>query len=698
MASLHAMRKAQRARGPATIMAIGTANPPNLYEQSTYPDYYFRVTNSEHMQELKHKFQRICEKTMVKRRYLYLTEEILKERPKLCSYMEPSFDDRQDIVVEEVPKLAKEAATKAIKEWGRSMSDITHLVFCSISGIDMPGADYRLAKLLGLPLSVNRIMLYSQACHMGAAMLRIAKDLAENNKGARVLVVSCEITVLSFRGPDEHDFQALAGQAGKCLLDQQTLASLYCDGTRDYYNTDTRNSLYKAYEEGETPRSSSRGFLPHHSSYVYAATMAGIHAFRKAQRPQRPATIMAIGTANPPNLYEQSTFPDFYFRVTNSDHMPELKDKFRRICGKTMIKKRYMHLTEEVLKQKPGMCSYMDPSFDERQEIVVEEVPRLAKEAAAKAIKEWGRDKSGITHLVFCSTSGIDMPGADYRLVKLLDLPLSVNRIMLYNQACHIGAQMLRIAKDIAENNKDARVLVVACELNTLIFRGPDERDFLSLAGQAAFADGAAAVIVGADPIQGVEKPIFEMMSASQVTVPDCEKAVGGHLKEIAVIVGADPIQGVENPIFEMMSAAQVTVPDCEKAVGGHLKEIGLTFHFMNQLPMLISNNLENCLLEAFKPLGITDWNEVFWVSHPGNWGIMDAIEKKVGLKQEKLRSSRHVFGEYGNMMSATVLFVMDDVRKRSAAEGRATTGDGLEWGVLFGFGPGLTIETVVLR
>ncbi|RWV81590.1 hypothetical protein GW17_00056972 [Ensete ventricosum] len=59
---LHAMRKSQRARGPATIMAIGTANPPNLYEQSTYPDYYFRVTNSEHMQELKHKFRRICKR------------------------------------------------------------------------------------------------------------------------------------------------------------------------------------------------------------------------------------------------------------------------------------------------------------------------------------------------------------------------------------------------------------------------------------------------------------------------------------------------------------------------------------------------------------------------------------------------------------------------------------------------------------
>ena len=46
---------------------------------------------------------------------------------------------------------------------------------------------------------------------------------------------------------------------------------------------------------------------------------------------------MAIGTANPPNLYEQSTFPDFYFRVTNSDHMPELKEKFRRICKFTSV-------------------------------------------------------------------------------------------------------------------------------------------------------------------------------------------------------------------------------------------------------------------------------------------------------------------------------------------------------------------------
>lgn len=58
--SVEEIRKAQRANGPATILAIGTATPPNCVYQDDYPDYYFRVTNSEHMTELKEKFKRMC--------------------------------------------------------------------------------------------------------------------------------------------------------------------------------------------------------------------------------------------------------------------------------------------------------------------------------------------------------------------------------------------------------------------------------------------------------------------------------------------------------------------------------------------------------------------------------------------------------------------------------------------------------------
>jgi hypothetical protein len=60
MVTVEEVRKAQRAEGPATVMAIGTATPPNCVEQSTYLDYYFRITNSEHKTELKEKFKRMC--------------------------------------------------------------------------------------------------------------------------------------------------------------------------------------------------------------------------------------------------------------------------------------------------------------------------------------------------------------------------------------------------------------------------------------------------------------------------------------------------------------------------------------------------------------------------------------------------------------------------------------------------------------
>jgi hypothetical protein len=67
------------------------------------------------------------------------------------------------------------------------------------------------------------------------------------------------------------------------------------------------------------------------------------------------AQILAIGTANPPNCFYQAEYPDYYFRVTKSDHLVDLKEKFKRMCEKSAIEKRYMHLNEEILEQNPSM-------------------------------------------------------------------------------------------------------------------------------------------------------------------------------------------------------------------------------------------------------------------------------------------------------------------------------------------------------
>ncbi|KAK9061983.1 hypothetical protein SSX86_019167 [Deinandra increscens subsp. villosa] len=387
------------------------------------------------------------------------------------------------------------------------------------------------------------------------------------------------------------------------------------------------------------------------------ASSVDIAAMREAQRAHGPATVLAIGTANPSNCVYQADYPDYYFRVTKSEHMVDLKQKFKRICNKSMIRKRYMHLTEDYLTENPNICEYMAPSLDARQDVVVVEVPKLGKEAAVKAIKEWGKPKSDITHLIFCTMSGVDMPGADYQLTKLLGLRPSVKRFMMYQQGCFAGGTVLRLAKDLAENNKGARVLVVCCEITAVHFRGPNENHLDSLVGQALFGDGAAAVVVGSDPDPATERPLFEMVSA-------------GH----------------------------TILPDSDGAINGHLREVGLTFHLLKDVPGLISKNIEKALTQAFSPLGITDWNSIFWIAHPGGRAILDQVELKLGLKEEKMRASRHVLSEYGNMSSACVLFILDEMRKKSAEEGAPTTGEGLEWGVLFGFGPGLTVETVVLH
>nr|QTZ96577.1 chalcone synthase 2 [Bougainvillea spectabilis] len=385
--------------------------------------------------------------------------------------------------------------------------------------------------------------------------------------------------------------------------------------------------------------------------------MEKVNEIRSAQRADGAACVLAIGRANPPNYVKQSDYPDYYFRVTNSDHLVDLKEKFKRICEKTMIRKRHFFLTEDILKQNPSMLSYGDVSHDVRRGMTVEYLPKLGGEAAQKALKEWGQPKSKITHLIVYNTLALSMPGADYEMAKALELDPSVHRTVLYLVGCHAGPHILRHAKDIAENNKGARILIVCAEITAVNFHGPSEKQVDSLVGQALFGDGAAAVIVGADPDLSIERPLFQLISGTQMTIPNTD---GAAYSEII--------------------------------------NMGQTFHLRKDLPCLISDYVEESLVNIFTPLGINDWNSLFWIAHNGGPAVLNNVETELRLDKDKLAVARHVLSEYGNMSSIGVLFMMDEMRKRSLEQGKPTTGLGLEWGIMFGFGPGLTIEALALR
>jgi bisdemethoxycurcumin synthase len=111
---------------------------------------------------------------------------------------------------------------------------------------------------------------------------------------------------------------------------------------------------------------------------------------------------------------------------------------------------------------------------------------------------------------------------------------------------------------------------------------------------------------------------------------------------------------------------------------------------------VFIGDNIEQCLHDSFGPLGIAaEWNDLFWAVHPGSSAILDHIDTVLKLQPEKLAASRRVLSEYGNMLGVTIIFVLDELRRRHKEQ----RGVGVpEWGVMMTFGPGLTVETMVLH
>ncbi|RLM52742.1 hypothetical protein C2845_PMPSC048692 [Panicum miliaceum] len=394
-----------------------------------------------------------------------------------------------------------------------------------------------------------------------------------------------------------------------------------------------------------------------------ATVLCDIH---QRQRADGPAAILAIGVAYPKNCIHQDEFTDWYFRVTKSDHLTKLKAKMKKICTdliqlseKSGIKKRHFYHTEEMIGGHPEIIDRAAPSLGARQGITAEAAHNLAAEAASRAIMAWGRPAAAITHLVVCTNAGVHEPGADLRLAGLLGLLPTVHRTLLYLHGCSAGLAALRIAKDIAENNRGSRVLVACTQANILLFGPPDDAHIVIM---ALFGDGAGAVIVGADPAGPVERPVFHMVSASQTTLPGTDHSVVMNLTE----------SGLTNN------------------------------HLSVEVPMLVQGSIERCLVDTLGPLGLPNvsdggWNGLFWAVHPGGRAILDSYEAALGLEPGKLAASRHVLSEYGNMSGATVIFVLDEIRRRRQDDSDQE-GKDCEWGIMSALGPGLTTETVVLH
>lgn len=167
-------------------------------------------------------------------------------------------------------------------------------------------------------------------------------------------------------------------------------------------------------------------------------------------------------------------------------------------------------VTSELVAQHPELISAdRDVSLSTRVAIANRVIPELAVEAARNAVHEWGRPLSTITHMVLATTTSTSVPGVDVAIARALNLAPTVERISLYSTGFSGGGALLRVGRLVAQSARDARVLVIAVEVNSIMtFRKPAveaerQPDGFSpgLWVHSTLGDGAAALIIGCEPL-----------------------------------------------------------------------------------------------------------------------------------------------------------------------------------------------------
>lgn len=322
------------------------------------------------------------------------------------------------------------------------------------------------------------------------------------------------------------------------------------------------------------------------------------------------------------------------------------------------IERRHSAVTEMDLLERPDTeeppqffdptsREILNPSTGARNEVYVREASRLYVDAAAAALEaSEGLDKTDVTHVITVSCTGFFSPGPDYRIVRGLDLNPSVQRYHLGFMGCYAAFPAMRQAKTICDADPNAVVLVVSVELCSIHVRVSDDPD--TILGSSLFGDGAAAAVITGRDMDGTR--------ALQL----------------------DHFETVITPVGEEAMAWNIGDHGFEMVLGTYVPKI-IDAHIVEALAPLLAHD-DSLTDRAYRELE-------HWAIHPGGRSILDKVEAKLELETKQLSPSRDVLRRYGNMSSATVLFVLKQILEQpDSVGGERICG--------MAFGPGLTVET----
>ncbi len=240
-------------------------------------------------------------------------------------------------------------------------------------------------------------------------------------------------------------------------------------------------------------------------------------------------------------------------------------------------------------------------------------------------------ERNSISHVIVTCCTGLYAPGLDFEIVDHLSLSPKVERTMVGFMGCYAAINGLKLARHIVRSEPKASVLMLNLELCTLHFQ--ETQDLEQVLSFLVFADGAAASLITAQE-QGLALDSFEA-----IMVPETRRLITWKVRGLG---------------FDMLLSGQVPGELSQALHGGELMK-----------------NRDHIDL---------------WAVHPGGRSVLDAVEKGLELPREALAASREVLSNFGNMSSATVMFVLKAIMEQARPGQR---------GCAMSFGPGLTAETM---
>lgn len=354
------------------------------------------------------------------------------------------------------------------------------------------------------------------------------------------------------------------------------------------------------------------------------------------------SSIISIGLANPGKPIDQSIIADFMKVAHDLDEEEGRKLGFLyRMSG---IATRHSVL-EDFSKQDPSDFLFFPkdnrleafPGTKARMKVFCEAAPDLGEEAIRNCLQKSGHSPLSITHLILVSCTGMVAPGIELELMRRLGMSDEVERFCIHFMGCYAAFTGIRLADKILRAEPEAKVLLVSIELCTLHFQREYVED--NILANSLFADGAAA----------------------------------------ALLMKSDKGLSIESYLSQVLREG-------EEDMAWGIGDFGFEMRLTKYIPALLDQGIKK-LKDVFETKFELSGIQHFAI-HPGGKQILQKVQEAFGLDPAVNKHAVDVLRTYGNMSSATILFVLLRMMEDDQIHGKI---------LAMGFGPGLTLETLYL-